>query len=60
MAGSSKTPVGFRELDHLLWIAGHYWDEKCEEAWREMFKEQELKELRECLNKFKMPGWMNG
>jgi hypothetical protein len=60
MAGSSKTPVGFRELDHLLWIAGHYWDEKCKKAWREMFKEQELKELRECLNKFKMPGWMNG
>jgi len=60
MAGSSKTPVGFRELDPLLWIAGHYWDEKCKEAWREMFKEQELKELRECLNKFKMPGWMNG
>ena len=60
MAGSSKTPVGFRKLDRLLWIAGHYWDEKCKEAWREMFKEQELKELRECLNKFKMPGWMNG
>ncbi len=57
---SDNKPVGFRKLDRLLWIAGHYWDEECKEAWREMFKEQELKELRECLNKFKMPGWMNG
>lgn len=62
LAGSDEKPVGFRELDRLLWIAGHYWDEKCEEDWKEMFKERKLKvkQLRECLNKFKKPGWMNG
>lgn len=60
MASADDRPVEFRKLDRLLWIAGHYWNEKCEKDWKRMFKERKLKELRECLNKFKMPGWMNG
>lgn len=41
MAGSDDKPVGFRELDRFLWIAGHFYELK------NIKKRKKMSELRE-------------